>query len=141
MQSHVSSEFPSRLRALLSNHGVTDLGRDLVSKVRAGPPARAVEGAGGNVTGRYPSRKMSRTIQYESRTVEFAVVISCEIDSAITEYYDQPARLSLRYPGTDGRDVVVGHVPDFLVLGDAFAGFVECKDESRLAKPKFPALR
>ena len=134
MQINELSEFPSRVRALLSNHGVTDLGRDLVFKVRAGPPARAVEGAGGNVTGRYPSKKMQRTIQYESRTVEFAFVISCETDPDVIEYFDQPARLSLRYSGANGRDVVVGHVPDFLVLGESYAGFIECKDERQMAK-------
>ena len=135
MQFHISSEDPAaRLRGILSDHGVTVLGHDLVSQVRAGPPARAVEGAGVNVTGRYPSRKMHRTIQYESRTVEFAFVVSCETDEKIMEYYDQPTPLSLRFTGKGGRDVVVGHVPDFLVLGESYTGFVECKDESQIAK-------
>ena len=134
MELHASSDLPSALGALLEIHGVTHPGHELLRRVRQGPPARAVEGAGGNVTGRYPSRKMGRTIQYESRTVEFAFVVLCEIDPEVIEYYDQPARLSLRYAGKDGRAVVSAHIPDFLVLGNKFVGYIECKDESRMAE-------
>ena len=119
---------------LLSAHGVNDLGRALFRSVRGGDPARAVSGRTGNVTGRYPSRKMGCTIQYESRTVEFTFVILCETDAAVVEYHDQPCLLSLEYPSKRGRRLVVNHTPDFLVLGAEFAGFVECKPEDKLCE-------
>ena len=130
---NASSDFEP-LADLFTGHGVTDVGRDLIRSVRAAAPARAVQGRGGNVTGRYPSRKMGRTIQYESRTVEFAFVIQSETDATVIEYYDQPCQLPLEYCSRNGRRVVVNHTPDFLVLGTEFAGFVECKPEAKLQK-------
>ena len=123
-----------RLDSLLAAHRVNGLGRELIGSVRTGDPARAVSGRAGNVTGRYPSRKMGRTIQYESRTVEFAFVILCEIDETVTEYFDQPCQLSLEYKSKSNRRVVVSHTPDFLVLGTEFVGFVECKPADKLPK-------
>ena len=123
-----------RIERLLVDHGVNERGVDLVRSVRDGAPARAVDGKGGNVCGRYPSRKMAVTIQYESRTVEFPFVISCETDDAVLGYYDQPCALSLNYVSASGRRVVVSHTPDFLVLGTDFVGFVECKPVGRLAE-------
>ena len=123
---------PADLEALLRTHGVNDRGVELVHRIRTGPPARAVAGGGGNVTGRYPSRKMRRTVQYESRTVELPFVIACETDPDVHEYYDQPARLTLSYPSAKGRSVVTTHVPDVFVLSGAFAGFVECKPAGKL---------
>ena len=120
------------LDALLTRHGVTDAGRRLVASVRNGPPARAVGGAGGNVTGRYPSRKMGRTIQYESRTVELAAVVLYETDPDVHEFYDQPVPLSLTYKTKAGGKVRVSHTPDFLVLSDEYAALVECKTDDKL---------
>ena len=37
---------------------------------RAAPPVRLVQGRAHNVRGRYPSRKMGVTIQFESQTPE-----------------------------------------------------------------------
>ena len=129
----VSSTRSVSLGALLTSHGVTDAGQDLVRRVRSGQPVRAGDGRAGNVTGRYPSRKMGVIIQYESRNVEFAFVMLCETDPAVHEYYDQPCELSLDYK-TKGRRVVVSHTPDFLVLGTEYAGFVECKTADALPK-------
>ena len=122
------------MEQLLVKHGVNVLGRDLVRSMRAGQPVRSVSGRAGNSTGRYPSRKMRRTIQYESRTVEFAFVILCETDDAIVEYLDQPCSLPLDYPGRSKHRVVVSHTPDFLVLGEEFTGFIECKPQDKLPK-------
>ena len=122
------------LETLLAAHSVPPSGRELIRSVRAGTPVRAVSGRAGNVVGRYPSRKMGRIIQYESRTVEFAFVILCEIDTAVREYFDQPWSLPLEYSSKRGRRVRVGHTPDFLVVGVDFAGFVECKPADRLPK-------
>ena len=122
------------LADLLAAHGVNDPGRVLFRQVRQSRPVRAVSGRAGNVTGRYPSRKMGFAVQYESRTVEFAFLILCEVDPDVVAYYDQPCVLSLDYPSRKGRRLVVNHTPDFLVLGAEFAGFVECKPEDKLPK-------
>ena len=122
------------LDTLLAGHGVNDAGLDLVRSVRSGQPVRCGDGRVGNVTGRYPSRKMACTIQYESAHVEFAFVVLCETDPAVREYFDQPCLLSLEYVSKSGRPVVVNHTPDFLVLGAKFAGFVECKAPEALPK-------
>jgi len=44
--------------------------RTLIARLRALPPSRRVQSRAGNVSGRYPSRKMGVTIQFESHTVE-----------------------------------------------------------------------
>ena len=123
---------PADIEALLRTHGMNDRGVALVHQIRTGAPARTVAGVGGNVTGRYPSRKMGCTIQYESRTVELAFVLACETDPDVREYYDQPARLTLSYPSANGRRIVTGDAPDFFILSASFAGFVECKPAEKL---------
>ena len=129
-----ASSRPVVLSDSLAQHGVTAAGLELIRSVRAGQPVRSVAGGAGNVTGRYPSRKMGCTIQYESRTVEFSFVVLCETDPAVVQYFDQPCVLVLDYKSKRGRRVVVDHTPDFLVLGTEFAGFVECKPAEKLLK-------
>jgi hypothetical protein len=51
---------------------LSDQAKALVERVRASPPARRVGGRAGNVSGRYPSRKMGVTIQFESHRGELA---------------------------------------------------------------------
>lgn len=115
------------LEALLDRFDVNDLGKQLVHRIRSGPPARAVQGAGGNVTGRHPSRKMGRTVAFESRTCEYPFVMQCETRDEVREFWPQPTRLTLRYRGAGDRAVTVSHTPDFFVLAEDFVGFVECK--------------
>ena len=122
-----SSSCSAALETLLVGRGVTDAGLDLIRRVGSGQPVRSGHSRAGNVTGRYPSRKMGVTIQYESRNVEFVFVILYETDPAVHEYFDQPWQLSLDYRVKSQRRVVVNHTPDFLVLGPEYAGFVECK--------------
>ncbi len=54
--------------------GVPEAGRAYLQRVRASPPARRVQGRGGNVTARYPSRKMGMIIQAESHRNELAAI-------------------------------------------------------------------
>ena len=42
----------------------------LITTIRESPPVRRVRGRAKNVTGRYPSPKMGRSIQFESQHVE-----------------------------------------------------------------------
>ena len=47
-------------------------GREVVHQIRSSDPARRVGGGRRNVSGRYPSKKMGITIQFESHRVELA---------------------------------------------------------------------
>jgi hypothetical protein len=88
-----------------------------IQAIRSSEPARRVQGRGNNVCARYPSRKMGRVIQAESRTVEL-VAIRCayEFKPAVLEYWDQPCQIVLQYKARNDRTVQVKHTPDFFVL-------------------------
>jgi len=51
----------------------------LITAIRESPPVRRVRGRANNVTGRYPSPKMGRSIQFESQ-VEFLAIYGMERD-------------------------------------------------------------
>jgi transposase InsO family protein len=103
-----------------------------IAAIRAAPPSRRVRSGAGNVPVRYPSRKMGRTIQAESHSVELPFVHTLEQDSDVLEYWDQPPPLRLDYRSRQGRRVVTHHTADFFVLRAEGAGWVECKPEQRL---------
>ena len=86
-----------------------------VNRVRSSGPSRRVGGGVSNVSGRYPSRKMGVTIQFESHRVELAFVRDMEQDPDVLEYYDQPPSFPLDYNTSKGRHVRVFHTPDFFV--------------------------
>ena len=108
--------------------------RAIINQIRSSEPARRVGGGKSNVPGRYPSRKMGKTIQFESHRMEFAAALEMEEDTTTFEYYDQPCKIPLTY--RDGRQhkISVMHTPDFFVLRADSAGWVECKMEKDLVK-------
>lgn len=113
------------------------LGNDAVSlikRVRESEPARRVRSNGRNVTGRYPSTKMARTIQFESHRNELALIYEMEHDLEVIEYWDQPPSFNLHYTAANGRRLGVPHTPDFFVIRSSSAGWVECKLEQDLVK-------
>src|SRR5690349_15959306 len=64
---------------------------DIIHKIRNSPPVRLVRGNRNNVRGRYPSRLMGVTIQFESHTCELPLIYKLEYsDTDVREYYDQP---------------------------------------------------
>jgi len=63
-------------------------------------PSRRVGGGRSNVSGRYPSRKMGVTIQFESHRVELAGIYEMEHDDTVLEYFDQPPPIKLDYEST-----------------------------------------
>ncbi|MDP9201984.1 MAG: DDE-type integrase/transposase/recombinase [Gemmatimonadota bacterium] len=128
---------------MLTNEQVTQLCQDLglspearavIDAIRAAPPARWVRGGAGNVSVRYPSRKMGVTIQAESHRNELAGVYEKEHDPATLEYYDQPPPIKLVYPARSGRRVGVFHTPDYFVLRIDSVGWEEWKTEEELAR-------
>lgn len=109
---------------------------DLVTTIRTSEPRRRVRSGRQNVSGRYPSGKMLRTIQFESHTVELPFIYQFEHDDDILEYWDQPAvpvKVAYRDSRT-GRKVGALHTADFFVVTASSAGWAECKTESELLR-------
>lgn len=109
--------------------------KELITQIRTSPPARRVQSAAGNVSGRYPSVKMGLSIQFESHRLELAAIHEMEHDSDVLAYYDQPNRIKLTYQGKNNdRRVGALHTPDFFVIRQKSAGWLECKMEERLCE-------
>jgi hypothetical protein len=113
---------------------LTQQAQVLISTIRSSDPSRRVRSAAGNVSGLYPSRKMKRTIQFESHRNELAVLLEMEHDPDVFEFYDQPSSIRLRYRTQKGKAVSLLHTPDYFVIRRSCAGWVECKTEEQLLK-------
>jgi hypothetical protein len=119
--------------------GLSDQARAVMTQIRTLPPARHVQSSAGNMSGTYPSLKMECAIQFESHKDELPFAYLMDHDPHILEFYDQPAgEVKLKYRNQDDtRNVTARHTPDFFVLREDGAGWVECKMEDdliRLAK-------
>ena len=77
---------------------------EMVSRIRSSQPSRRVQSARGNVSGRYPSRKMGWIVQAESH-IEMAAVREMEHDIGVHEYYDQPPQIKLSYKARNGKPI------------------------------------
>jgi len=106
--------------------------RSVIDRVRFSEPTRRVGGGRANVSGRYPSRKMGVTIQFESHRVELAGIYEMEHDDSVLEFYDQPPSIKLDYLSAEGRPLGVMHTPDFFVIRQDTAGWEEWKAEEEL---------
>ncbi|AJI08701.1 MULTISPECIES: DDE-type integrase/transposase/recombinase [Bacillus] len=116
------------------DNGMSDLAQDLINQIRMSPPSRKVKSGRGNVPGRYPSRKMGVTIQYESHRIELNAIYKMEYDLSVLEYYDQPNPIFLEYMSKNNRKVTVNSTPDFFVIRENEAGWEEWKTEEELLK-------
>lgn len=114
--------------------GLTDKAQAIVAEVRSRHPTRRVGGGRSNVHGRYPSRKMGVTIQFESHRVELPFVYELEHDATVLEYYDQPPSIPLSYPAANGKRLSAMHTPDYFVIRQDSAGWEECKTSEDLEK-------
>ncbi len=106
--------------------------RTVVGHIRSSGPSRRVGGGKSNVAGRYPSRKMGVTIQFESHRVELAGIYEMEHDVGVLEYFDQPPTIKLDYESPAGKRMGVLHTPDFFVIREKEAGWEEWKTEADL---------
>ncbi|PSB31016.1 TnsA endonuclease N-terminal domain-containing protein [Stenomitos frigidus] len=114
-----------------------DLSEDgcrVIEQIRQTDPSRRVGGGKKNVSGRYPSKKMVQTIQFESHKVELPFIYQLEHDENILEFYDQPPQIKLSYPSANERNLSFFYTPDFFVIEKETAGWVECKTEDGLQK-------
>ncbi len=113
---------------------ISEKTKKLITNIRSSEPSRLVGGVRSNVCGRYPSRKMGKTIQFESHRVEAPKIYTLEQDRNVFEYYDQPPPIKLNYQGKNGKNLGVVHTPDFFVLDKDGASWIECKTEEKLEK-------
>ena len=86
------------------------------------------------MSGRYPSRKMGVTIQFESHRVELAFIYEMEHDPDVLEYYDQAPSILLDYESAREKRLAVMHTPDYFIIHRDSAGWQECKHERELEK-------
>ena len=120
------------LLTLYQRLGLSDQARAVIVDVRSSDPARRVRSGRGNVSGRYPSKKMGVTIQFESHRVELAAIYEMEHDAHVLEYFDQPPSIKLLYDSANSRGMGVLHTPDFFVIRDDAVGWEEWKTEEDL---------
>ena len=106
----------------------------MINHIRSSGPSRRVGGGRSNVSGRYPSRKMGVTIQFESHRVELAGIYEMEHDATVLEYFDQPPAIKLDYESAAGKRMGVLHTPDFFVIRRGEAGWEEWKTEEELRR-------
>src|SRR6266540_2687897 len=122
------------LDALCECLGLSREARGVIETIRSSPPMRRVRSAAGNVSVRYPSRKMGVTIQAESHRVELAGLYEYEHDPQVLEFYDQPPAIKLEYQTGSGRRAGVWHTPDYFVLRVDKVGWEEWKPDVGLER-------
>jgi len=122
------------LAGLCQRLGLSAEARAVIETIRLSPPARRVRSAAGNVSVRYPSRKMGVTIQAESHRVELAGLYEYEHDPQVLEFYDQPPAIKLEYQTGSGRRAGVWHTPDYFVLRVDKVGWEEWKPDVGLER-------
>lgn len=122
----------TQLDAYCERNGITPKARLVIDQVRASQPTRRVQSGTHNVACRFASRKMGVVIQAESHQNELPAIVGWEHDERTHEFYDQPPKIKLSYVGGSGRRVCHLATPDFFLIQEGFAGWVECKTEEWL---------
>lgn len=119
-------------KSWVKKNNLLDKAVAVINNIRFSPPERRVGGGSYNVSGRYPSRKMGVTIQFESHKVELPAVYEMEHDSDVLEYYDQPSKIKISYLGKNGRKNSFLYTPDYFIIRKDCAGWEEWKTEEEL---------
>ena len=120
--------------AWVARNWLSEVAQAAIAYIRSSGPSRRVGGGRSNVAGRYPSKKMGVTIQFESHRVELPAIFELEHDCSVLEYYDQVPSIKLDYRSADGKRLGVMHTPDFFVIREDAAGWEECKTEDELKR-------
>ncbi|MBR8840008.1 MAG: DDE-type integrase/transposase/recombinase [Stigonema ocellatum SAG 48.90 = DSM 106950] len=125
---------PEEFEKWCSDRNLPELSLKTLAYIRSVEPARRVGGGRKNVSGFYPSKKIKKTIQFESHKVELPFIYELEHDEDVLEYYDQPPAFKINYQSNSGRNLGFFYTPDFFVIRKNSAGWVECKTEKELQK-------
>ena len=123
---------PEGILLWYSNRNTSADSRNLIDRIRTSEPSRLVRNGASNVSGRYPSKKMGRVIQFETHRVELAGIYEMENDPDVLEFYDQPQPVMLSYPNQTGRLKGVWHTPDFFVIRRNSAGWDDWMTQEKL---------
>jgi putative transposase len=123
---------PNEFENWCRHQNLSNEAKEIVEIIRTSEPSRRVGGGNSSVHGRYPSRKMGVTIQFESHKVELPFIYEFEHSREVLEYYDQPPSIKLSYKSKNGQNIGVFTTPDFFVIERNSAGWVECKTEDKL---------
>ncbi|MGG6270907.1 DDE-type integrase/transposase/recombinase [Leptolyngbya sp. AN03gr2] len=108
-------------------------GQKLLEEIRSSEPVRREGGGDNNTYGFYSSKKMRKTIGFESGTVEAPGIEQFyEYSDDVLEFYNQPYRFTLKYESKSGRLVSPGYTPDFCVVRRDSVGIEEWKPEQKL---------
>ena len=70
----------------------------ILRSIRSSDPPPYARIARGNCSGPYPSRKMTSSIQLESRRLELPCIYQIEHDNKVLELYDQPSTQTTTHP-------------------------------------------
>src|SRR5205809_7106813 len=77
--------------------------RRIIQYIRSSPPSRRVGGGRSNVSGRYASKEMGVTIEFESHHVALAGICELGHEAGVLEYYAQPPSIQLEYGSANAR--------------------------------------
>ena len=102
--------------------------------MRESEPSRAVGGGSKNVVGAYPSKKMGKSLQFESHSLELAGLYLKEHDKLVLEMYDQPHTMKISYLSLSGKSISHYYTPDYFVIYVDKGVFEEWKTEDELCK-------
>jgi transposase InsO family protein len=89
-------------------------------------PSRVVRSTHSSMSGRFPSLKMRRSIQFESATLEGPAILKLEADPTTIAFLDQPQPLKVTYRRA-GRLRSHLQTPDFLRVQHGKVTLIECK--------------
>lgn len=122
----------TELKEYCNRLNLSESARNVIRTVRNSDPARRVKSGPANVACRYASRKMGMTIQAESHKNELPALVKWDRDKVTHEIYDQPPAVKLHYRNKNGVRVTHMSTPDFFLLQEEFAGWIENKTEEWL---------
>lgn len=90
---------------------------------------KVVSRSNAGVTGKYPSLKAGRMVQWESR-LELDAFMLYDSQIEVRSLREQPAKITFRFNGEERV-----HYPDLYVETDQGSGFVEIKEDKEAADP------
>lgn len=128
---------PSEFEEWAARLNLTEEAKSEIQRIRQSPPERRVGGGRYNVSGRYSSKKMGVTIQFESHKVELPAIYMMEFNDDVLEYYDQPPKIKVNYfqsKKDKNRKMAYWYTADFFVIEKERAYWVEWKTEEELIK-------
>jgi putative transposase len=113
-------------------NGITETAKNYLQMIRSSEPSRRVQSGPGNLSGLFPSIKMSCSIQFESHKNELPRIHEKDRCKKTIEFYDQPEPIKLSMKGVDGRNLSFMRTPDMFCIEEDGAGWEEYKPEKKL---------